>query len=77
MRYEKESKEDLLEKCATITKLTGWGVERCEGTQILEAWGMCRDEGKDKFWKGERGHIMKGLLCQAKESDFLSKTMRN
>lgn len=75
-RCEKEIERRMYQKYLQTSqhvKLSGWGVGKHEGVQILGAWGMFGDEGKDKLGKEERGQIMKGLSCQAEESDFFSQ----
>ena len=66
-----ELKEDMPGKRAVFTNILKVWV------QILGAGGMCGDEGKDEAGKEGRGQIMKGLPCQGKGYDCISKTVGN
>lgn len=44
----------------------------------MRSRGVYKDDGEKASLRKERGdQTKKGLRCQAKESDFLSKTMGN
>lgn len=66
-----ELKEGVPEKRAVFTNILKLRV------QMLGAGGMCGDEGKDEAGEEGRGQIVKGLSCQGKDCDFISKTVRN